>query len=61
MSTPTRVFVARLAGLAVFDPLGDQVGKVRDVVTRDARGAPAAQGERARRRGPRGASACSCR
>ena len=31
-STPTRVFVARLAGLAVFDPLGDQVGRVRDVV-----------------------------
>jgi len=30
--TPTRVFVARLAGLAVFDPLGDQVGKVRDAV-----------------------------
>lgn len=29
---PTRVFVARLAGLAVFDPLGDQVGRVRDVV-----------------------------
>jgi flagellar motility protein MotE (MotC chaperone)/sporulation protein YlmC with PRC-barrel domain len=28
----TRVFVARLAGLAVFDPLGDQVGRVRDVV-----------------------------
>jgi flagellar motility protein MotE (MotC chaperone)/sporulation protein YlmC with PRC-barrel domain len=27
-----RVFVARLAGLAVFDPLGDQVGRVRDVV-----------------------------
>jgi len=27
-----RVFVARLAGLPVFDPLGDQVGKVRDVV-----------------------------
>lgn len=27
-----RVFVARLAGTAVFDPLGDQVGKVRDVV-----------------------------
>jgi flagellar motility protein MotE (MotC chaperone)/sporulation protein YlmC with PRC-barrel domain len=26
------VFVARLAGLAVFDPLGDQVGRVRDVV-----------------------------
>jgi Mg/Co/Ni transporter MgtE len=29
---PPRVFVARLAGLAVFDPLGDQVGRVRDVV-----------------------------
>lgn len=33
MSTsPTRVFAARLAGLPVFDPQGDQVGKVRDVV-----------------------------
>ncbi|MBW8752363.1 MAG: magnesium transporter [Propionibacteriales bacterium] len=33
MSTaPTRVFAARLAGLQVFDPQGDQVGKVRDVV-----------------------------
>jgi flagellar motility protein MotE (MotC chaperone)/sporulation protein YlmC with PRC-barrel domain len=29
---PTRVFVARLAGLPVFDPLGDRVGRVRDVV-----------------------------
>src|SRR5450759_3668284 len=28
----TRVFVARLAGLRVFDPLGDQVGRVSDVV-----------------------------
>jgi flagellar motility protein MotE (MotC chaperone)/sporulation protein YlmC with PRC-barrel domain len=28
----SRVFVARLAGLAVFDPIGDQVGRVRDVV-----------------------------
>jgi Mg/Co/Ni transporter MgtE len=27
-----RVFVARLSGLPVFDPNGDQVGKVRDVV-----------------------------
>lgn len=27
-----RVFVARLASTAVFDPLGDQVGRVRDVV-----------------------------
>ncbi|MGN6250610.1 MAG: magnesium transporter MgtE N-terminal domain-containing protein [Marmoricola sp.] len=33
MSTaPTRVFAARLSGLPVFDPQGDQVGKVRDVV-----------------------------
>ncbi len=31
-SAPNRVFVARLAGLPVFDPVGDQVGKVRDVV-----------------------------
>ena len=29
---PSRVFVARLAGTTVFDPNGDQVGKVRDVV-----------------------------
>ncbi|HEX6515781.1 MAG TPA: CBS domain-containing protein [Nocardioidaceae bacterium] len=33
MSTsPTRIFAARLAGLPVFDPAGDQVGKVRDLV-----------------------------
>jgi Mg/Co/Ni transporter MgtE len=32
MSASPRVFVARLTGLAVFDPLGDQVGRVRDVV-----------------------------
>jgi flagellar motility protein MotE (MotC chaperone)/sporulation protein YlmC with PRC-barrel domain len=32
VSIPSRVFVARLAGLSVFDPLGDQVGRVRDVV-----------------------------
>ena len=31
-TTPTRVYAARLAGLPVFDPQGDQVGKVRDVV-----------------------------
>jgi flagellar motility protein MotE (MotC chaperone) len=29
---PTRVFVARLAGRPLFDPMGDQVGRVRDVV-----------------------------
>jgi Mg/Co/Ni transporter MgtE len=29
---PSRVYIARLAGIGVFDPTGDQVGKVRDVV-----------------------------
>ncbi|PJJ62273.1 magnesium transporter MgtE N-terminal domain-containing protein [Compostimonas suwonensis] len=28
----TRIFVARLAGCTVFDPAGDRVGKVRDVL-----------------------------
>lgn len=33
MSTgPERVYVARLAGTAIFDPIGDAVGRVRDVV-----------------------------
>ncbi len=32
VAAPPRVFVARLAGLPVFDPLGDRVGRVRDVV-----------------------------
>jgi Mg/Co/Ni transporter MgtE len=32
VSAAGRVFIARLAGIAVFDPSGDQVGKVRDVV-----------------------------
>ena len=33
MSTaPSRVFAARLVGLPILDPQGDQVGKVRDVV-----------------------------
>ena len=31
-STPGKVFVARLAGLVVYDPAGDRVGKVRDMV-----------------------------
>lgn len=31
-TTPTRVFVARLVGLSIFDPQGDQVAKVRDLV-----------------------------
>jgi Mg/Co/Ni transporter MgtE len=33
VSTATRVFLARLAGIDVFDPHGDQLGKVRDAVT----------------------------
>ena len=32
MAVGTRIFVARLAGVAVFDPNGDPVGRVRDVV-----------------------------
>ena len=41
-TTPTRVFVARLLGLDVFDPLGDRLGRLRDVVvlSRGAQGAP---------------------
>ncbi len=31
-TTPPRVYAARLVGLPIFDPQGDQVGKVRDVV-----------------------------
>jgi CBS domain-containing protein/sporulation protein YlmC with PRC-barrel domain len=32
VTTVTRAYVSRLAGLPVFDPNGDRVGKVRDVV-----------------------------
>lgn len=31
-SAPSRVFIARLVGTPVFDPIGDEVGKVHDVV-----------------------------
>jgi len=45
VSASTRVFVARLAGTVVFDPIGDQVGRVRDVVVLvRAKGAPRAVG-----------------
>jgi len=43
--TTTRVFVARLIGTSVFDPLGDAVGKVHDVVVLlQMRGEPRAVG-----------------
>jgi len=32
VTTSTRVFIARLAGIAVFDPNGDPLGRVRDAV-----------------------------
>ncbi|MEZ7823136.1 MAG: CBS domain-containing protein [Candidatus Nanopelagicales bacterium] len=32
MSTNPRVFLARLNGLGIFDPNGDQMGKVRDAI-----------------------------
>jgi Mg/Co/Ni transporter MgtE len=34
MSTVSRVFLARLSGIGVFDPNGDLLGRVRDAVTR---------------------------
>jgi len=34
-----RVYVARIAGLPVFDPNGDQVGRIRDAVGRERDGA----------------------
>lgn len=44
-STSSRVYVARLKGTAVFDPLGDQVGRVHDVVVvMRLKGAPRAVG-----------------
>src|ERR1700749_4996785 len=33
MTTTTRVFVSRLSGIGVFDPNGDQIGRVRESVT----------------------------
>ncbi|NBV90442.1 MAG: CBS domain-containing protein, partial [Actinobacteria bacterium] len=41
-TTQTRVYLARLAGTAVFDPAGDRVGKIRDIVVlaRDTGKAP---------------------
>lgn len=31
-NAPSRIFIARLLGLDVFDPLGDRLGRLRDVV-----------------------------
>ena len=41
-TTPGRIFLSRIVGQAVFDPAGDQVGKLRDVVVgvRSARQRP---------------------
>ncbi|MDR1188850.1 MAG: CBS domain-containing protein [Bifidobacteriaceae bacterium] len=45
MSPSRRIFVARLAGTAVFDPIGDRVGWARDVVVNiGLRGRPRAIG-----------------
>jgi flagellar motility protein MotE (MotC chaperone) len=33
VSSVARVFIARLSGIGVFDPSGDQLGRVRDAVT----------------------------
>jgi flagellar motility protein MotE (MotC chaperone)/sporulation protein YlmC with PRC-barrel domain len=41
-ATPGRIFLSRIVGQAVYDPAGDQVGKLRDVVVavRSARQRP---------------------
>ena len=33
MTSATRAFLARLSGIGVYDPAGDQLGKVRDAIT----------------------------
>jgi CBS domain-containing protein len=33
VSSVTRVFIARLVGIGVFDPAGDQIGRVREAVS----------------------------
>jgi CBS domain-containing protein len=38
--TSTRIYVARLTGLSVFDPNGDLVGRVRDAVARVRQSGP---------------------
>ncbi|WP_181767349.1 magnesium transporter MgtE N-terminal domain-containing protein [Streptomyces albidus (ex Kaewkla and Franco 2022)] len=47
----SRVFVSHLAGIAVFDPNGDQVGRVRDVVVM-LRDQPGSDGDRPGRERP---------
>ena len=41
-----RIFVSHLSGIAVFDPNGDQVGRVRDLVAMLRDGAPPAPAAR---------------
>jgi len=31
-SAPSKIYIARLLGLDVFDPFGDRLGRLRDVV-----------------------------
>ena len=38
MTPATRIYLARLAGVAVFDPNGDHLGRVRDAVLRPREG-----------------------
>ena len=57
----TRVFVARLAGLSVFDPLGDQVGRVRDVVVTFSASPTARPASSASSSRCPAAAGCSCR
>ena len=52
-TTPARVYAARLVGLPIFDPQGDQVGKVRDLVVAVRSEVQPAAGARAGGRGLR--------
>ena len=52
-TAPSRVYAARLVGLPIFDPQGDQVGKVRDLVVALRSEVEPAAGARAGRRGLR--------
>ena len=55
-----RIFVSHLSGVAVFDPNGDQVGRVRDLVAMLRVGRPAAAAARPGRRGGHAGAGSSC-